>query len=408
MPLFSIAKFWSSLLSLLVLAGAAYLLWSFVQGAWTSDAFGRPVFYREPWRLWTGLAGLLVSFLGRPLVLLLIGRPSKPQPRPRLASETVSGASGSSLHVETAGPTNAPVIIFTHGWGMAASFWHDHAAHLANRFRVVLWDLPGLGQSSLCVDKRVDLRDYAADLASLVGRFGGDRPVLVGHSIGGMVIQTLLRDRPEIADQLGGVVLLNTTFTNPLKTMILAGLAQALQPVLEVMMRLTIWLEPLVWVNNWQSYLSGGAHLAMRLGFGERPSRRDLDEVVLLGTKNRPGVQASGNLAMFSWDAEGALAQLRLPVLVVCGDRDIVTKAESGRRIAAEAPSGRVEVVAGANHMGPKERESVYDALIADFVLAVQPAAGDDRAIAPVAPAPPSRAARGDGAGPVDEPRPRP
>ncbi len=53
--------------------------------------------------------------------------------------------------------------------------------------------------------------------------------MLVGHSIGGMTIQTLARDHPELfGREVVGVVLLNTTYTNPLKTMILPRLMQAL------------------------------------------------------------------------------------------------------------------------------------------------------------------------------------
>ncbi len=103
-------------------------------------------------------------------------------------------------------------------------------------------------------------------------------------------------------------MLVNTTYTNPLRTMALGGLAQALRrPLLEPMLRLTIWLQPLAWLSAWQSYLSGAAHLANRTGFSQHVTRSQLEHTTLLATRNPPAASARGNLAMFGWDADGAL-----------------------------------------------------------------------------------------------------
>src|SRR6202043_3369960 len=97
-----------------------------------------------------------------------------------------------------------------------------------------------------------------------------------------------------------------------------------------------------------------------------RPTRSQLDQVALLATKNPPAVQAKGNLAMFHWDGARALHWFQPPVLVVAGERDIVTMPQAGRSIAAEARNGTLELVAGANHMGPKEQSQAYNRLISD------------------------------------------
>lgn len=168
---------------------------------------------------------------------------------------------------------------------------------------------------------------------------------------------------------MAGVVLINTTHTNPLKTMVLSGLAQALRrPVLEPMLRLAIWLKPLAWLSAWQGYLSGSAHLANRFGFGAYVTRSQLEHTTLLATRNDPAVQAKGNLAMFRWDAEDGLANLKVPTLVIGGDADLVTKLEASREIVASAPAATLQVVEKVNHMGFLERADVYNQAIAAFV----------------------------------------
>lgn len=136
-----------------------------------------------------------------------------------------------------------------------------------------------------------------------------DRPaVLVGHSIGGRTIQTLLRDRSALRGRISGVVLLNTTFTNPLRTIVFSRTLLALQkPLLEPAMRVMILAHPIAWLSKWQSYLSGGTHAAMRLGFGVAVTRHPLDHTALLATKAPPAIESRGNLALLYWDAEGRL-----------------------------------------------------------------------------------------------------
>jgi pimeloyl-ACP methyl ester carboxylesterase len=402
MPLLSIVRFFTSLLSLTILAAAAYLLWSWYDGELVRDAAGRLVRDRDAWRLGIGLALLAWSFLGRSIMLPLLAKKDKRRTSAKHGEgRTIASPTGSSLYVETHGPAGAPPIVFTHGWGMDSTFWHYAKQDLGDRFRLVLWDLPGLGKSKPGGKAAISLEAFAADLATLVEVTGRQRAVLVGHSIGGMTIQTLIRDTPQIQNRLAGLVLLDTTYTNPLRTMILSGLARALQrPVLEPAMKLMIPLQPLVRLSQWQSYLSGWAHLSHRLGFGAFVTRSQLDHAALLSTRNPPAVLARGNLAMFHWDATGALSLLRIPALVIGGDKDIITKLEANRTIADQTDMAQLQVVQGANHMGPMERADIYNQMIADFALHIQPSASMD--------APRTQAPSPDGEGRPSAPPPNP
>jgi len=380
MPLLAIARFFATLVSLALLALAGYLLWSWYDGYLIRDAVGVLRRERETWRLSTGVGLLAWSFLGRSVAPLLLARPDKRRTRAeRGQGEMIASPTGSSLYVETHGPAGAPRIIFTHGWGMDSTFWTYAKQDLGDRFRLVVWDLPGLGRSRAATGQAVSLSAFAADLAHLIETTGSRSAVLVGHSIGGIIIQTLLRDHPQLQSRLAGVALLNTTYTNPLKTMIMSGLLQALQrPLLEPMMKLTVALQPLAWASKWQSYMSGSAHLAQRLGYGRFVTRSQLEHTTLLATRNPPAVLARGDLAMFHWDAAGAMARSRVPALVIGGDKDIVTKLEASRFIAAESAMAQLQVVEGVNHMGPMERADLYNQMIGDFALEVQPSLSAD------------------------------
>jgi pimeloyl-ACP methyl ester carboxylesterase len=369
MPLIPLVRLLLGWLSLGVLGLAAYLLFSWQQGEMRPDAEGDLALVRETWRLWTGLGLLAWSFAGRWIVTPLLARPDTDATRAeRGGGQMATGHDGAELYVERHGPPAGPVLILTHGWGLDSTIWFYARRDLATRFRLITWDLPGLGRSKLA--GRLSLEVLAENLRAVVA-LAGERPVvLVGHSIGGMTIQTLAREHPEMfGREIAGVVLINTTHANPLKTMIWPRLMLALRkPVLEPVMRLAGWLQPLAWAGAWQGYLSGSAHIANRLGFGRYVTHSQLDHNTLLATRNPPGVLGKGNLAMFRWDAGDGPARLTVPTLVLAGDKDIVTRLEAGRDIAAAAPDARFEVVEGANHMGFLERPDVYNAAIMRFV----------------------------------------
>lgn len=372
-PIFLLALL-LNLASLAILGAGAWLGWSWYAGDLVETAAGTQR-VREDWRLWAGLGLLGLSVFGRALVVPLLARrnPEAPADSRREGLHRM-GVDGASLYVEKIGSGSGPILLLTHGWGLDSTIWNEAKQALRAEHTIITWDLPGLGRSRAGHRGGVSLEAFAANLRQLVLEAG--RPVvLVGHSIGGMTIQTLARDHPGLfGREVAGVVLLNTTDTNPLRTVIFAPLFQALRlPVLIPLMGLVIVLEPLVWLSAWLGYLNGTAHLAQRLGFGPDVTRRQLELVTRLATQNRPRIQARGNLAMFDWDARGAMSSLPIPTLVIGGQMDIVTRPEAGRNIAAGIPGARFESVRQANHMGLLEQGEIYHDEISRFARSLHP-----------------------------------
>ena len=166
-------------------------------------------------------AGLLAwSFLGRFLVLACFAA-GKDEPREeRGEARIVHAPDGSALNVESFGRADGPTLVFTHGWGLNSTAWGRARRDLAARYRLVTWDLPGLGRSKPPKDGRFTIDRFAEALGAVVQSTGADRVVLVGHSIGGMTTQTVWRACPaELKAKIAGLVLLDTTHENPLMTM---------------------------------------------------------------------------------------------------------------------------------------------------------------------------------------------
>lgn len=81
-------------------------------------------------------------------------------------------------------------LIFSHGFGCDQTMWRYLLDHFASRFKVVLYDLVGAGQSDLDAydrDKYNSLAGYAQDLSEIIDRFATGPVILVGHSVSAMI-----------------------------------------------------------------------------------------------------------------------------------------------------------------------------------------------------------------------------
>ena len=192
----------AGLASVVLMLGAIYVLWAWYMGELVAVA----------WIVGAG-AALAWSLLGRHIVLLF-HRKGTNDPQRHGSGEYLAGAHGSILHVETEGPVGAPMLVLTHGWGFDASAWYHIRRQLRTDFRLLLWDLPGLGGSTSFSDGIYEIERFAENLHLLTQRADGP-VVLVGHSIGGMTMLTFCRRYPDLlGSKVKGFILVDTTFTS--------------------------------------------------------------------------------------------------------------------------------------------------------------------------------------------------
>jgi pimeloyl-ACP methyl ester carboxylesterase len=194
----------------------------------------------------------------------------------------------------------------------------------------------------------------------------------VGHSIGGMTILSFCRLSGELLGrEISGLVLIDTTYTKPLKTMIASPLMRALEkPVLVPLLYLTMVLWPLVWLWSLSSYLAGTAHLVTRLtSFSRGVTRGQLDFGTWFTVKQRPSIVAKGLRAVLRWDESDVLREIRIPARVVVGDADRMTLPSASRAMADSMPMAELIVVRPAGHTGILEEGSAYGEAIAGLSM---------------------------------------
>ncbi|HYO79770.1 MAG TPA: alpha/beta hydrolase, partial [Bryobacteraceae bacterium] len=316
------------------------------------------------------LAMLLGVGFGRHLVSLV--RPSGDAPQDAFGAVTrrVTGPSGAELAVEESGPQDAPRIIFTHGWGADRREWSYARRRLEDRFRVVAWDLPGLGQSKPIPSGDYALENMAADLRAVIDATGSQPAILVGHSIGGMLNLTLCkRNGGAPGANVQGIVQLNTTYTNPVRTVKGHELQEKLQkPVYEPLLHVITEHSPVVRGVNWLGYQSGLVHLqTASSSFAGTETREQLDFASRYYYRSSPAVVARGTLGMLHWDASDVLDRIPVPVLIVSGDQDTTTLPVASDHMSEKIPRDMRVSVSPAAHLGPIEQHERYNTAIETF-----------------------------------------
>ncbi|HUR65319.1 MAG TPA: alpha/beta hydrolase [Chitinophagaceae bacterium] len=321
--------------------------------------------------LYGAIALLLFILLGRFLIKALLSTKRKDEDEPRLFDSTKRDAikrpGGNIINVEYYGKEDGQPIIFVHGLNANINNWYYQRKYFEKDYRLIMMDLPGMGKSTRPANKDLSLTKIADDLQAVIDHAGAKDPILWGHSMGGMVIQTLLARKEHDRTSIKAAILQHTTYTNPVRTITFRRIMTAIQrPILTPLCYLIIFLSPIIWIFRWMSYLNGSAHIITRLlTFSGTQTSKQLDFTTLLSTLTPPAVLARGCLGMFTYDVTHELAQIEEPALIIGGDKDVLTNPDASVYMQGHIPNSTLIMLKPANHQGLIERhKEVNDAAL--------------------------------------------
>src|SRR6185503_18651320 len=254
-------------------------------------------------------------------------------------------AGGVRLFYRLDGNTDKPVVVFVHSLGTDHSLWDRQAEDLLPYFRVLRCDVRGHGASeSTPGDYSVAM--LADDVVALASALGIEKFALCGLSLGGMIGQWLGANRPE---RLTHLVLANTSAKFPAPEIMESRRQQALA-----------------------TGMSAFVDSAMQRGFlpeslAANPAFVASMRSVFLATD--PVGYAGCCAAIRDLDQVDLLEGIRVPVLVIGGDRDISTPWEGHGDVLAARIPGAKHVVLPAAHLSNLERPRSFSAALLGFLL---------------------------------------
>jgi pimeloyl-ACP methyl ester carboxylesterase len=285
------------------------------------------------------------------------------QPWPGLASYTRSlrlPTSGLELFFYEAGQPEAQPLLLVHGLGDEADTWRHVLPKLSETNHIIALDLPGFGRSAK-PETRYTIQFFQDTLLELLDALAIQSVVLVGHSLGAVIVQSIALRAPERAARLllvdGGLLARSQKLALATLAFIVPGLGE--------------------WLYNRLRKDPQAAYQSLKPYYHSLDSLPDAERAFLFQRVNERVWSDGQRRAFFSTMRSLAgwlpsqqrglperLVRLETPTLVVWGEADQINPVENGRLLAAAQPSSRLVVVPGAGHNLQQEApQALLDAL---------------------------------------------
>ena len=248
---------------------------------------------------------------------------------------------------EAAGDSSQRALVFLHGIGGAARAWRRQIAAFGDRYHAIAWDMPGYGGSApLAIASMATLADALQDFLDQVG---ATKPVLVGHSIGGMIVQQWLLNHRETA---AAVVLAQTSpaFGKSNGDWQKSFIEARLGPL-----------------DRGETMRSLSPTLVKDL-VGDDPDAGGMEVARdCMATVPEASYRAS-MLALLGFDQRSALKEIKVPTLVLSGSKDKNAPAPMMAKMATYIPSATYVELDGVGHLVNLESPEIFNAALDQFL----------------------------------------
>lgn len=259
-----------------------------------------------------------------------------------------ASANGTKINYTDTGGDGTPVVLL-HAFPFNSAMWAPQLESLGERFRFIVPDLKGFGDSDAPDERSSYSMDrYADELKALVDDLGVDRFVLAGLSMGGYIALAYMR---KYADDVMGLVLADTR-------------AEADPP------------EGKEKRSKQQDLVSdeGTAGLietltGALLAEDTRTNKPDVVKKAQAAMENAPAGFIGALEAMKTRvDSTEALAKIDVPTLVIVGEKDGVTPPEAARKLHEHIGGSQLVVIPGAGHISNMEAPEAFNGALAEFL----------------------------------------
>jgi pimeloyl-ACP methyl ester carboxylesterase len=278
-----------------------------------------------------------------------------------LTSHSVRVDDGAVIHTIEHG-TGRPIVLL-HGVTLSIATWPYQIATLGKEFRVVAVDQRGHGKSERG-SGGYGIERMASDAAQVLSHLDLRDAIVVGHSMGGMVIQQMCLDFQDLArERVAGTILLSTA----------AAVTQGIPgwPAMNRVVKPGAYAARTATRSARTWFPDGDVGYAMaRLALGAKAAPHHVEHTRNMTASIAPATLAALMPGVVSFDIRARLKDYPVPALVVTGSRDLLTPPRLGREIAKRIPGAEFEVVPGAGHMLMMERGDWLNERIAAFARA--------------------------------------
>ncbi len=253
-------------------------------------------------------------------------------------------------YVESGDPKGLPVVLI-HGFPFSHEMWEPQIEALKARYRVVAYDVRGHGKSAVG-DGLYTLEYFVDDLLGLLDLLKVDQAVLCGLSMGGYVA---LRAAERAPERVRALVLCDTrSEADANQGKILR--AGAMRAVADDGVP--------AFAEGFAKSLFAPATLAA--------GKPCVEKVKALIRANSPlGIRGTLLALAARTDATAFLPAIKVPTLILVGERDLLTPPALSEAMRKAIPGSRLRVLPEAGHLTNLEQPDAFNAALREFLEAL-------------------------------------
>lgn len=275
----------------------------------------------------------------------------------------VKGVDGTDVFYESFG--EGLPLAFADGIGCFGYAWKYLWEYFGDSCRLVHYHYRGHGKSAVPQDQNyLTIQDLCDDLVRVFDADEVDKAVLFGHSMGCQVIFEFYRLFP---DRVAGLVPICGSYGHPLTTFNDSDVLDRIFPLLYAVGVLAPWMATPLW--KWLAPTRVGFEVAKATEINRHlvkqedfmPYLRDISTVPL-----RIFVKMLDHAAQHT--AEDMLSSIRVPTLIVAGERDGFTPMWLSNRMRDTIPGAEMIVLPTGTHTGPIELPALVNLRVEKFL----------------------------------------
>jgi len=245
-----------------------------------------------------------------------------------------------------------PTLVLVHGYLGGSRQWVAEIEQLRERFDVVAVDLAGYGQARDRVAP-TQMAAHAHAVLATLAELGVERFQLLGHSMGGMVVQEMVAQAPMRVDRL---VLYATGPQGSIPGRF-ETLARSRERLAEDGVERTARRISATWLLD-------------------REASPAFEALGSLACESSEQAALAGLLAMEGWDGRDRLAAIRQPTLVFWGDRDRSYGWSQIEALWRGIPGASLAVLPHCAHAMHLESPALFQGILTEFLTSPAPVAG--------------------------------
>ena len=230
-------------------------------------------------------------------------------------------------------------VLFIHGAGGGQYTWSYQKGFFEKEFISIIIELPGHGESE--GEGEQEIVRYAEHVHAFLRTLDLKKVFLVGHSMGGAIVQTLALTHPGVTK---GIVLVGAGARLKVLPLILDGIKNSFEETVPKIVQFAY----------------------------SRKAPSDLMEKGLsIMLQCRPEILYGDFLACDRFDLMDEVGKIDLPALILCGDDDQLTPVKYSQLLHSRIKGSKLEVLANAGHMVMIESPQTFNEKIGEFIRSI-------------------------------------